>query len=183
MPPIDYTNLTGPNGQEDNLGGSQQIVYYAPIRDFDTIIAPVPLATATTDAELVNISTDHIFSTGKMFLTAYTTEDKGELDYEVQGDPDGFSVKPVAKFFYPGAKEEILAFIAKAKNDQFIFMFPLADGTVLQVGSEQFPARIKPKWNSATNSAGVRGAEIEVTQIVASSPVIYSGVISTTPAV
>lgn len=180
---IDYNNLLGPNGQEDNLGGSQQKVYYAPLRDFETIQAPEPLATATTDAELVNISTDHVFKTGKMFLTMYTTEDQGMADYEVQGDPDGKSVKPVAKVFYPGAEEAILAFMAKAKNDQFIFLLPLADGKVLQIGSEQFPARISPKWTSATNSGGVRGAEIEITQIVASSPVIYSGTISTTPAV
>lgn len=183
MPPVDYTNLAGPNGQEDNLGGSQQKLYYAPIRDFLAIQAPVGLDTAISDTELVNISTDHTFQTGKNWLTMYTTEDKGIADYELQGDADGKSVKPVAKAFYPGATEQILAFIAKAKNDQFIFLMPLADGTVLQLGSEQFPARINPKWTSAQNSTGVRGAELEITQVVASAPIIYSGQIVLTPAV
>jgi len=183
MPPIDYTNLVGPNGQEENIGGTQQLLYFAALRDFLTLEEPIPLKTAVTDAELVNISTDHIFQTGKNFQTLYTTEDLGTVEYETQGDADGKSVKPIAKLFYPGVDEDILAFIAKVKNDLMIFLIPLADGTVLQIGSKQFPARVTPKWTSAQNSSGVRGCEMEITQIVAGSPVIYSGAISTTPAV
>lgn len=180
---MDYLDMNGPGGQALNIGGTEQFLSYAPLVDFLTLEESDPIETALSDAALIEISVDHVFNTGKNFIKIYTTEDKGEYDFNGQGEMDGNTLKPVLKFFYPGAETAAFAFAAKSQNQKFIWMVPLGDGTVVQLGTAQFPASVKCQWKSATNSSGVRGMEVEVTCAVAKVINKYTGVISYTPAV
>lgn len=176
---IDYEDLSQPDGQENNMGGTQQTIYYAPVRDFLSIKAPIAVPVLPEDA--VVIPDTHTFKTGKCFKPIYCTLDKGSVEFNTQGERDGHSYAKSAKIFFPGAKKNAMGFAALIKNDKVIVEIPLADGVVVQLGSADFYAEFKPKFTSATNSAGVRGWEFEITSM-APNPYIYEGTITLTPA-
>lgn len=179
MPIIDYTAKAGLDGQEENMGGTKQYIFIAPVRDFATIQTVV--SGPTTESAVSEITAAHTFATGKCFKKIYCTLDKGEVGFEPQGDRDGRSFAQKVKIFHPGASTDKIGFASLMKNDKFIVLVPLADGQVIQVGSADFYAEILPKFSSGTNSAGLRGFEFDISSV---APVnyVYSGAISETPA-
>lgn len=179
---LTLASLAGPNGTEDNIGGTKKKFYYAPVSQFTTITEPASFASATTYSLLSTNASVHVFSTGFCFLYIYITEDSGNVKYEAQGEVDGYSMKPVFTMFYPGSKADAAGFARYCKNDNFICIVPHADGTLHQIGTADFPATIKPKYDSGTNSSGRRGFEFEVSAAVCSGPIIYTAAIPLTPA-
>lgn len=178
---MDYTNLGAPDGTADNMGGTTQRCYFAPISAFASIKTPT---VSTTLADIVKIIIAHTFNTGKCFNTSYITMDKGQLQSEPQGETDGKSLKQKFTFFYPGSKAEAHGFAAQCKNDNFIFLIEKPDSATSgyeQVGTEMFPAKITPKFDTGTNSSGVRGYTFEV-EAMTDKQYIYTAAISTTPA-
>lgn len=180
MAEINYTSLASPGGQDNNMGGTKQKIYYAPVRDFLAIQKPI--AVPVTLEDTVKIVTAHTFKTGFCFKEVYCTLDKGSVDLEPQGERDGKSFKQKAKIFYPGSKVEAIAFASNIKNDNLIVIIPLADGTMIQVGSEDFPAQMSPKFTSATNSGGIKGWEFEI-EAMESVNFVYTSTITLVPAV
>lgn len=156
---MDYIDYTGPNGQADNMGGLTQRLWYAPKADFLSI--KTVIAVPVTVDDLVKITTAHTFKTGKCFKVMYITRDKGKVMGEPQGDTDGKSFKQKLESFYPGSDPSMHGFAAMCKNDQFICLAEQADGSVLQVGTERFPASCTPKYDSSSNSSGARGHHFE----------------------
>lgn len=156
---MDITSLVGPNGDENNMGGTTQRAFLAPIRFFTTIAKPV--ASPTTLAERVEIDGPHTLAATKFFKKVYCTMDKGKVDLKPQGDTDGASFKQEGELFYPGNESEAHGFADLVKNDNFIIIIETPDtqdsGKYLQVGTEMFPAKIKPEFTTGTNSSGVRG--------------------------
>ncbi|OFY87855.1 MAG: hypothetical protein A3F72_03000 [Bacteroidetes bacterium RIFCSPLOWO2_12_FULL_35_15] len=177
---IAYEDLGTPDGQEDNMGGTKQKIFFAPIRDFLAIQVPNPAA--VTPGAKVEIATAHTFVVGKCWNQLYCTLDKGSVEFNVQGERDGHSFGQLAKIFHPGAKKEAIGFASLVKNDQMLVLVPLADGTMIQIGSADFYAQFKPKFNSGTNSGGVRGHEFEISSM---APVnyVYTSTVSLVPAV
>lgn len=179
---MNYADLTGPTGQEDNMGGTTQLAYYAPIEDFLSI--KTVTASPTTPADLVTIATAHTFKTGKCFKKLYCTMNRGTMDSESVGDIDGKSFKQKGKLFLPGSKAAAHGFAAMVKNDNFIILLETADSAVTgypQIGTEKFPAKISPKFTLATNEGGVRGYEFEF-EAVTDRNYIYTASVSLTPA-
>ena len=166
--PINIIDFNGPDGQADNMGGLTQRLFYARKADFLTIQTPVTTP-ATFDA-VVDIVTAHIFKTGKCFKKMYITEDKGKLKADTQGDMDGHSFKQEVESFLPGSDSLAHGFAAKAKNDQWIVLAEQPDGKLLQVGTEMFPARCIPSFNTGSNASGTRGYDFKWGS---SSPINY----------
>lgn len=177
---VDYVDQTGPNGTEDNMGGTAMKIYYAPVRDFNVIAKPT--ATPTSLDDLVEISTAHTMKSGKKLLELYVTMDTGEIDDEPQGERDARSFLSKCKFKHPGMNATILGFASQAKNDKFIFFIPLADGTVRQIGTEQFYAECIGKLVTGKNGSGYRGYEGEI-QAFGPKLYIYTAALPLTPAV
>lgn len=177
---IDYTAKAGTDAQGSNMGGIKQHIFIAPIRDFATI--ETVAAVATDEGEASSIAGDHIFSVGKCFKRVYCTLDKGGVNIEPQGERDGKSFKTSAKIFHPGASVDKFGFASLSQNDKFIVLVPLSDGTIVQIGSEDFYAEIESKFSTGETTAGARGFEFNISSV---SPVayIYEGAISETPAV
>lgn len=179
---VDYANLAGPNGQEDNMGGLTQRAFFAPIGSFLSI--KVPTGSPTAPEDLVEITTAHTFTTGNCFLKAYCTADKGKLDVKPQGETDGKSFAQEGEIFLPGSKAEAHGFAAQAKNDNFIILLEepdSADNGYLQVGTEMFPAKIEPEFTTGTNSSGVRG-HIFKFKAMTNRQYIYKAAVTLTPA-
>lgn len=179
---MNYADLTGPTGQADNMGGTTQLAYYAPIEDFLSI--KTVTASPTTPADLVTISTAHTFKTGKCFKKLYCTLNKGSVEAKGQGEVDGRSFKQTGKIFLPGTEAAAHGFAAMVKNDNMLFLFEMPDSSskgYIQVGTEMFPAKVNPNFTTATNESGVRGYEFEI-ETVSPRTYVYTAAVSTTPA-
>lgn len=179
---MNYQNLLGPDGNEDNMGGTTQRAFLASINDFLSIKTPV--SNPTTFAEKCEIDGAHTFKTGKCFKKIYCTMDKGKLDLKSQGEIDGKSFKIEGEIFYPGSKSDAHGFAAQAKNDNFMLLIEHPDSEInghLQVGTEKFPAKISPEFTTATNSSGVKGFTFKF-EAMASILNVYKNTITLTPA-
>lgn len=183
MSDIAYTDFAGPVGQFENMGGTTQRSFFASIGDFLAIQKPV--SNPTTFGAKSEIATAHTFKTGKCFKKIYTTMDKGKLELKSQGETDGKSLKQEFEFFYPGSSADIHGFIGSAKNDSFIFLLEMPDtditGEYLQVGTEQFPAKLTGDFTSATNSSGVRGYMVKV-EAMTRIQYVYTAAVTVVPA-
>lgn len=178
--PLTYDDITGLNGLEDNIGGISTRVFWAPKSWFATIGAVADFATATTASELVEISTDHTFTTGKGFLEIYSTRDKGKDEIATVGERDGKGSLNKGKIFNPGVNVAKLGQYRMMKNDSGIWLFELSDGVLIQLGSNRFPAEQSVKFDTAQNESGVRGTEIEVTAFE-SFIQVYTGAVTMKP--
>lgn len=170
----------GPDGSENNMGGVKQFFSYIPWNDVLTFAAPDP-ADATTDDKYV-IKTDHAAKSTKKFLQMYCTIDTAELEAAASGGIDGRSEKLSFKFFHPGSKKEVIKFINESKNDKFMFLVPLTDGTIIQLGSADYCAYVSKTFKTDKTTGRGKGTEFMV-ECYMSDILIYAGAISYTPAV
>lgn len=179
--PATYSNLTGLGNTEENPGGIGSLCYWAALREFATIQQPDNLSTATTTAGLATVSTAHVFATGGCFKTAYITQGKGDMEMDVAAEVDASGGFIKLKTFLPGYNAENFGNLRMQKNDDFIFLVPMADGKVSQLGSQTFPVKVESwKFMTAQNGSGVRGVEITY-KAFQMSPVLYTSTIQTTP--
>lgn len=180
---MNYADIAPPDGEQDNMGGTTQRLYFASLSTFLSIKKPV--VSPATLAERVTIATAHTFKSTHCFKQGYCTMDKGQFELEPVGDIDGRSFKGKFKFFVPGNDASLHGFADRAKNDSFIFLIEKPDSETkgyIQVGTEMFPAKLTGKFNTATNSSGAQGYEFEV-EYYTNKCYIYTGTVSLTPAV
>ncbi len=154
-----YKDLLGPDGgaAENNMGGTAQIVYYAKVSDILTFAKPA------LNAENPFVHTQpFVMKTGKKFNQLYCTLDSSQLDYGEVGEFDGKSYKPEFKMFYPGLSNDWVQFINEAKNDKFIFIVPLPDGKMVQIGTDKFFAYVMGLPKTGLVSGRGKGSELTV---------------------
>lgn len=156
---MDYTNLTGLNGA-DNQGGLTQVLFYAPLSYFTTIkgFKAVPSIPG-----VLEIDGPHVFATGKGFHRLYMTLDSAKLIGESTGERDGRGYSWKIEAFHPGAKKAAAAFARQCKNDQFICIAPTPNGEFIQIGTKDLYAEIFAKYDSGNLSSGRNGYTFEVT--------------------
>lgn len=168
MPPIDYKDIATPNGQAENMGGTKQRFFFAPLRYFDVIATVDPAG--TTLASKVEIANSHTFLPGHGFHKIYSTLDKGGVTNEPQGERDGRSFKQKYKGFTPGSDLALHGMMSLIKNEPCIVLVEESDGNINQIGSEDYYAEILPKYMTGETTAGLRGYEIDVESV---APVNY----------
>lgn len=176
---LTYKDMLGPDGTENNMGGTQQFFYFSRWSDILTFGAPPTNPADPEDAYVIN--TPHIMKSGTKFQSMYTTVDTGDLESGSNGEIDGKSFKPVFKFFYPGSKKDAVAFANRCKNDKFVVIVPLSDGTKAQIGSQFFCAYFTPNFKSGTTSGRGKGWEFEVMAYQADF-MVYAAAVPTTVA-
>jgi hypothetical protein len=183
----DYVDLTGPNGTEDNIGGIATTMYYAPISNFnviqDTAETLSSFVPGTDDYEdLAEITASHTFLSGHGFNTLYNTANTGMVEFPQQGERDGYSMKIVLKFFYPGMDSVLLGFLRRVKNDRLLVLARMMDNSVLQIGSKLAPAYMRIESGGTSNQeGGRRGFNVIVECPVTSGPIKYTGTITLQP--
>jgi hypothetical protein len=180
---FNWADLSHTDGDE-NMGGLQVNAYFAPITDFANI--PVLYITPTTAAEEVTLDSSidgFTFLSTKNFRKLYLTLETGEVIDEPQGELDGQSFKHLANSFFPGSKPEALAFMKAVNNSNMIFVFVEAGGQMRVIGSEAFPARVKPSATTGKGIADRKGISLEIFSYGYTPAPIYDGPISLTPAI
>lgn len=182
--PVTYEDLNGQDGSFENPGGTDQLVYYAPISDFETLVAP-PAFSSITDIESAAVidgtGTPHAFKTGKKFNKMRLNVDQGSVDGEVVGEPGGQSIRTLFSGQIIEGAKKLFGFQRVSKEDQYILLIPLPDGSVIQVGTEKKPAKMKVTTTTGKNNEGVRSGNVEVHAIDVATW-LYEGDIAETPA-
>jgi len=171
---MDLVDVLAPSGSANNMGGTKQRFWFAPLSYFDVIAKPATVP--STLAENVLISDSHTFLAGKGFHCAYITLDKNGVTFESQGERDGRSYKQSFKGFTPGATAEKNGLFGRSKNERFIVLIEQTDGIVSQIGTEDYYAEMVAKFTSGEKSSDLRGYEISV-ESVANENYIYAGTI------
>jgi hypothetical protein len=171
---MNYADVAAPESQANNMGGTKQRFWFAPISYFDTIAKPDP--NATTLAGTVDITDSHTFLPGKGFHKCYITLDKNGVTFKPQGERDGRSYAQEFKGFTPGSSSTVNGLLSRAKNDRFIVLVEETDGVVNQLGTEDYYAEMVGEFTSGNKSNDLRGYTITVTS-VANDNYRYQGTI------
>ncbi len=158
MPPLDYEDSVNVAG-EMNFGGMQRKVYVAPLAWFTTVAPLDPIGAA---GDSVKITGNHVFASGKGFVEVVLIPETVQYNNEPNGEVGSQGQTHKIEGALAGHKAENEEFFAWAKNDEFIAVAVDPDGTMIQVGSENLPARIKKKGGTGLPSAGKRQQDTEI---------------------
>lgn len=157
--PFEFSDVLFEN-EPENMGGFNQIIFFAPIRDIETF--PTLVSDPSTDDEAVELVGDFVMKTDKHFVQIYTSPETVKLDSEPQGDPDGKSFKNKGEFFVPGSANDVVALSRKLANARgIIIMVDPNTGERICVGTENLPCYFNPKVSHGQKHADRRGATIE----------------------
>lgn len=156
---MDLVDLLHPDGVE-NPGGIASISGFALIGDFETIQAVKGLKDVGATLENVSqIAVPHVFKPGKCMIKVYCTQKKGTVKSDAVGDWDGIGKKTTTSVFIPGIDAKVLGTVRLIECSNGIVFAQMSDGTIMQIGSERFPAKAKGSFDSSDNE-GVRGTTI-----------------------
>lgn len=134
---------------------------------------------AATAASIGAIAVAHTFAANKCMKKLYGTENKGEAKDDVVGDTDSQGAKYSVTIMVPGLKAEYNADKRLLNSSKGLAFITMADGTVVQYGSQKFPANFKVSWGSGNNE-GYRGYSITISGY--GDSVIYTPGLNFTPA-
>jgi hypothetical protein len=178
--PISLVDLLHPDGIE-NPGGIASIHGVALLSDFTTLQEVKGLQDVDATMENISqISTAHVFGTGKSMKKLYCTLKKGNIKSDAVGDYDGIGHKSTVALFIPGADASVFGSVRLLENSNSIYFIKMSDNKVMQIGSAAFPAKTKGSFDTADNE-GVRGTTITVETYA--RPVEYTPGLDFTPGV
>lgn len=156
---FDFSDVLFEN-EPENMGGFNQIVFFAPIRDI--AIFPTLVSDPATDDEAVELVGDFTMKRGKKFIQIYTSPETVKLEPEIQGEHDGKSFKVKGEFFVPGSANDVVALCRKLANARGILItVDPNSGDRICVGTQNLPAYFSPKFSHGQKHADRRGATIE----------------------
>ena len=154
---VNYGSISGLGGAE-NPGGIAQRLLFAPTSYFTTIEEPENMSTATTAAELVEVTASHVFVATKFFHTVYCTQGKGKGNFKNAAEVDASGGFYETELFVPGVDATTQGLLRKMKADDLVVLIPMADGVKHQMGTTNFPAKVMEyEFGTAENGSGVRG--------------------------
>lgn len=172
---FNFADLTWADGTE-NMGGVKVIGYYALASEIATW-AELPSAPSDAASE-VTLEGDFRMADGKYWHKIYSTEENNEIVDENQGEVDGQSFVHKATIMYPGTSAEVLAFAKNANNSGMVFIFEeVSGGNRRVIGSEAFPAKVKPSFTSGKATADRKGMTMEIQSYGYTPAPLYDGVI------
>lgn len=172
--PLSYSSISGLSGAE-NPGGIAQRLYWAPTSHLTTIQEPDNMSTATTPAELVEVSTSHVLAAGKYWLTMYCTQGKGKGNFKNTAEVDASGGFYEVEVFIPGTDATTQGQLRMMKMDDLVVLLPMADGVKHQLGTTNFPAKLSEyEFGTAENGSGVRGTMLKI-RAFQMGPITYTG--------
>ncbi len=161
-----------------NTPGLKIIHRYAVYSEITTL--PAPSATTNFD-DMVTVSADIVFATGKQFWKLEGILDKNSLDGQSSEQLDAAGVDNTVKIFLEHNIDN-LGFLQTHKNSNLVFLIEDQQGNKRLLGQDGLPARI---MNYAIKGGSAQSDEkhIEVTiKSVGMIAPFYTGDIQDTPA-
>lgn len=133
----------------DNMGGTLSYIYIALAEDIETWPTEPDPDVATMDA-LQLLTGSLVCKTGKNFFKIKLEPEKCSITSEDVGPKGGVSQKHVLKIYKGDMAVKILGLIRATNNQELVFAVPDANGQMVFIGSEKFPARKMPEGNAQT---------------------------------
>jgi hypothetical protein len=174
---IDYSNVPTLDGA-DNLGGTKQVIYAAPIGWFDELKG---VRTTTAEGDSVTIDGTHTFLAGKGFIKIPCTYDTTKLAQAMREEADVTGGEITFEADIAGTKKQLAEFARWGQNDRWIVLVVLPDNTLLQVGKdEELYAFAKFGFDTGTLTSGRRAFKMKV-KAYQEGLLFYEGVITLKP--
>jgi len=170
---------------EDNMGGLKTRAYFC---HYDDIITwpnrdAEPGALVGGYGDLVSVSTDPVFDTGKCWKFIDGVLGKNNLASAGAGEVESRSSETSVVWQLKGINEEALGFLELMKNEWMAWLIPDRNGKIYMLGSEGLPAVIAED----NAQSGGTPSEERMTKFTIRyegfKPRIFKGTISLTPAV
>jgi hypothetical protein len=129
-------------------GFNHKNILIAPVSWFETISAPkalhdteTPANEGTTFAELGSITTDHVFPTGKGFMTLVGAIETTDLKAAYLGEGVNKIVENKTTIVLEGSSAELVGLSRWIKNQRFIVLIQESEEDIFrQLGSEEYSA-------------------------------------------
>jgi len=155
-----YESLTFCQGKTI-LPGIRQKVYVQRKRNIATW--PKLPDTATTNMrELAVYKGDFVLVADQKWLSIDLTLNKGQVEWETQGEVPSRTVLNKATFSHPEIDEDAAAFARQAVMDDFVYVVQQRDGKWRVLGNEAFQTDTKPKGSTGEGTGGEAGTQLEV---------------------
>ncbi len=172
---FNFADMLWADGTE-NMGGVKTIGYYALASEIEEW-ATLPATPATEEAE-VTLENNFRMASGKFWHKIYSTEENNAVIDENQGEVDAQSFIQKATIMFPGTSVAALAFAKNANNSGMVFIFDeVSGGNRRVIGSEAFPAKVKPSFTTGKATADRKGLTLEIQSYGYTPAPLYAGVI------
>ena len=145
-----------------NPCGISDEVYLIPksfISQFPTI--EDDFETATDAAAYAQYTGSFTLQTGKTWTRLYSTQGKGKISWEYQGETDCKVVVNKATLSYPKITNESRAFAKFASNGDFVFVVK-HDGMYYVIGNRDYRATLTPNGDSGDSAGSAKGISVEI---------------------
>ena len=160
-----------------NPSGISDEVYFVPkqyIKEWPTINDD--FETAEDIAEYANLDGNFTLESGKTWNRLYSTQGKGSISWEYQGETDCKVVVNKATLSYPKLNDQGRALAKYASNGDFVFIVK-HDGQFFLIGSQDYRATVTPNGTSGDAPGSAKGITLEI-ECPGTTPLpVYTGTI------
>ena len=161
-----------------NPSGISDEVYFVPkqyIKGWPTINDD--FETAENIAEYANLDGNFTLESGKTWNRLYSTQGKGSISWEYQGETDCKVVVNKATLSYPKLNDQGRALAKYASNGDFVFLVK-HDGQFFLIGSQDYRATVTPNGTSGDAPGSAKGITLEI-ECPGTTPLpVYTGTLT-----
>ncbi|MCZ8021210.1 MAG: hypothetical protein O9302_00325 [Cyclobacteriaceae bacterium] len=173
---------------KDNLAGIVGKIYYLPVEDVNTL--PALSAVGSLETAVANIVCK---AGGKKAYEVYLTDESGSVEYKPVGVRDGMAIETILKGRYPANNHNLAKFIRDVQNTPCIIFYQegadvkLLGVTNLDQATTVLSTAIPCYWDAGDGGktgalrSDEKGFIFQWKFTCAHPPIIYKGVIPTTP--
>lgn len=160
------------------MPGIRQKVYVA--RKRDIVSWPTLPDTAKTDMrELAVYAGNFTLAADKKWLAVDLTLNKGQVEWESQGESPSRTFLNKATFYHPEIDEDAAAFSRQANTDDLVYLVQQRDGKWRVLGNEAFQTDTKPKGSTGEGTTGEASTQLEVEVTDVCPAPFYAGTLET----
>ena len=144
-----------------NPSGISDVVFYIPkhyIRRWPTIEDAFE---ALMEGRYAEYDGDFELQPGCWWNRFYSTQGKGKIDWDYQGETDCKVVVNHATLSYPKLANEVRAFAKFASNGDFVFCIK-HDGKYYVIGNRDYRASITPNGDSGDSPGSAKGVTMDI---------------------
>ena len=145
-----------------NPSGISDEVYFIPkqyIKSWPTIVDD--FEQAADNAAYANLNGSFVLENGKTWIRLYSTQGKGKISWEYQGEVDCKVVVNKASLSYPKLNDQGRALAKYAANGDFVFVVK-HDGQYFVIGDKDYRATVTPNGDSGDAAGSAKGITMEI---------------------
>ena len=145
------------------IPGIRDRVYYIAKRDIvKWPKLPAVNGESVQTAKLATYEGDFTLASDKKWQRIDLTLNKGNVEWETQGEQPSCTFLNKLTASYPGTSAEAAAFCGLAVNDDIVYLVQQRDGQFRVLGNEMFNTVSKPKGSTGEGTSTNGGTDIEI---------------------